>query len=168
MQKITPKIKSTIVAEHEYEWVPSSLDNLLKEIDHISKIVSKDDALILYRGQANSDWLLDSTFVRNSIVSLFNIDNYLALPASIRQRVSFHRAVASLFLMKFDRIIRPSKEALQKELSHGIDPYFELLKHIQQYPEKYIDVPFIKGTNLIDWTYNVNIALFFSIFDFHE
>ncbi len=66
--------------------------------------------------------------------------------------------------MKFDRIIKPSGEAFAKELSHGIDPYFELLKHVQQYPETYQESPFIKGTNLIDWTGTLDIALYFATY----
>jgi hypothetical protein len=165
MKKISPKIKSTVVDSFEHEWVPSSFDNLLIEIDHIVENASKNDALILYRGQADNDWLLDSTFVRNSITSLFKINNYFNLPQSIREQVSFHRSIASLFLMKFDKIIQPSREAIETEKTHGIDSYYELLKHIQQHPEKYSTVPFIQGTNLIDWTINQEIALFFGIFE---
>ncbi len=165
MKKLSPKIKTTISDSLEYEWIPSSLDNLLIELDHIIEKASENDALILYRGQANNDWLLDSTFVRNAIRSLFKINNYFSLPISIRHRVSFHRVVTSLFLMKFDKILRPSKEAIRAELAHGIDPYFELLKNIQQYPEKYTEVPFIQGTNLIDWTNNIEVALFFSVYE---
>ncbi|MBW2738263.1 MAG: FRG domain-containing protein [Deltaproteobacteria bacterium] len=163
-----PKIKSTIHDFGAREWIPSSLDNLLKEIENISIASSKNDSLILYRGQANNDWPLDSTFVRMGIKALFGINNYVALPKSIRHRVSFHRAIASLFLMKFDKIIKPSEEAFEKESSHGIDPYFELLKNVQQYPENYSEVPFITGTNLIDWTNNLDIALYFATFTGRE
>ncbi len=163
-----PKLKSTIISSDAREWIPSSLDNLLKEIDNISTIGNRNDSLILYRGQTNNNWPLDSTFVRNSITALFGIKNYFDLPPSIRYRVSFHRSIASLFLMKFDKIVKPSEEAFTKESSHGIDPYFELLKHVQQYPEKYLEVPFIRGTNLIDWTNVLDIALYFATFEGQE
>lgn len=165
MKISSPKLKSTICGSSSRDWIPSSLDNLLKEIDNIAKISSENDSLILYRGQTKSDWPLDSTFVRNSISALFGIKNYYILPPSIRHRISFHRSIASLLLMKFDRIVKPSEEAFEKELSHGIDPYFELLKHVQQYPEKYQESPFLKGTNLIDWTNTPDIALYFATFE---
>lgn len=168
MNIYSPKLKSTITNSDAREWIPSSLDNLLKEIDNISNIGHRNDSLILYRGQTNNDWPLDSTFVRNSITALFGIKNYFDLPPSIRYRISFHRSIASLFLMKFDKIIKPSEEAFKKESSHGIDPYFELLKHVQQYPEKYLELPFIKGTNLIDWTNVLDIALYFATFEGQE
>lgn len=168
MIPFNPKIKSTIHDLGGREWTPSSLDNLLKEIENISMVGSKNDSLILFRGQAKNDWPLDSTFIRNAIEALFGINNYVSLPNSIRQRVSFHRAIASLFLMKFDKIIRPSKEAFEKESSHGIDPYFELLKNVQQYPENYLQVSYISGTNLIDWTNNLDIALYFATFTGRE
>ena len=168
MKIFNPILKTTITSSDTREWVPSSLDSFLKEIDNISKIGNKEDSLILYRGQNNNDWPLDSTFVRNSITALFGINNYFDLPPSIRHRVSFHRSVASLFLMKFDKIIKPSEEAFIKESSHGIDPYFELLKHVQQYPEKYLEVQFINGTNLIDWTNVFDIALYFAVFEGQE
>lgn len=168
MKIFIPKLKSTTTNSDPREWIPSSLDNLLKEIDNISKIGHRNDSLILYRGQINNGWPLDSTFVRNSITALFGIKNYFDLPPSIRYRISFHRSIASLFLMKFDKIIKPSEEAFTKESSHGIDPYFELLKHVQQYPEKYLEISFIKGTNLIDWTNIIDIALYFATFEGQE
>lgn len=168
MKISNPRLKSTITSSDTREWIPSSLDNFLKEIDNISKIGHKNDSLILYRGQNNNNWPLDSTFVRKSITALFGIKNYFDLPPSIRHRISFHRSIASLFLMKFDKIIKPSEEAFTKESSHGIDSYFELLKHVQQYPEKYLEVPFIKGTNLIDWTNVFDIALYFAVFEGQE
>lgn len=168
MKFFNPKIKSTIHDFGAREWTPSSLGNLLKEIESISKFADKNDTLVLFRGQANNTWPLDSTFVRNAIEALFGVNSYTALPKSIRHRVSFHRAIASLFLMKFDKIIRPSEEAFEKESSHGIDPYFELLKNVQQYPENYSTLPFITGTNLIDWTNSLDIALYFATFTGRE
>ena len=145
-------------------WKPATLETLLNEINKISQIGEETDALILFRGQNKKEWPIDSTFLRNSIQTLFNIKDYTKLPSSIRHRPTFHRAIASLLLMKFDQIIKPSQEAYEKEDSHGIDPYFELLKNVQQYPEKYNESPFIKGTNYIDWTYVSDIALYFATF----
>ena len=68
--------------------------------------------------------------------------------------------------MKFGTIWKPSKEAFAKEQSHGIDPWFELLKNVQQYPEDYNNkVYFTQGTFFVDWTESQNIGLYFSVFD---
>lgn len=165
MKILGPRIKSTLCSPDCREWVPSTLDNLLSEIEYISKINSEADALTLFRGQSNSGWPLDSTFVRNGISTLFGINLYQQLPGTIRNEVSFHRSMAALLLMKFGTIIKPSREALDKERSHGIDPWYELQKNVQQYPENYNEVPFIKGTFFLDWTYLPDIALYFATFD---
>jgi len=165
MKKIGPKIKSTACSHDLREWVPTTVDNLLKELDHIANSCVQEDHLILFRGQSNSDWPLDSTFVRDSIKRIFGINVYSDLPNSIRHQVSFHRVIASLLLMKFGTIWKPSQEAFVKEKSHDIDPWYELLKHCQQYPEKYNSIYFNKGTFLIDWTISQEIALYFGVFD---
>ena len=47
------------------------------------------------------------------------------------------------------------------EKSHNIDPWFELLKNKQQYPE---NDKFVEGTHLVDWTVSSDIGLYFSTF----
>ncbi len=160
-----PILKSTVFNANNGIWKPTSLDNMLKEIDHISKVSTINDSLILYRGHANTNWPLDSTFVRNGISRLFGIMDYTKLPSHVRRSVTFHRSITSLLLMNFEMLVKPSTEAFEKEASHDIDPVFELCKNIQQYPENYAEVPFIKGTNLIDWTATADIALYFATFD---
>ncbi|HAW52989.1 MAG TPA: hypothetical protein DCX54_11780 [Flavobacteriales bacterium] len=131
-----PKVKSTFSSPDYREWVPSSAGNLLKELEYITKTNEKDDFLTLFRGQSDSSWLLDSTFLRASVTELFGLAPYQKLPNSIRHQVSFHRAIASLMLLKFGSIYKPSKDVFSKEKSDDIDPWYELLKNSQQYPEK--------------------------------
>ena len=142
--------------------MPSSVENFLRERDQIVKVAEDEDHLVLFRGQSNSEWLLDSTFVRDGILKLFGFPK---VPSSIRQQVSFHRLMASLLLMKFGTIWKPSKEAFEKEKSHGIDPWFELLKNAQQYPERYEAVSFVKGTFFVDWTTAQDVGLYFAVYD---
>ena len=47
---------------------------------------------------------------------------------------------------------------LQKK--HGIDPWFEFMKRLQQYPEE--DPTHLKGTSIIDWTQNFDVAIYFA------
>jgi len=162
MKKVDPKLKSTVCSPDLREWIPSSAENFLRERDHIVKVAQEEDHLVLFRGQSNSEWFLDSTFVRDSTLKLFG---YPVIPDSIRQQVSFHRLIASLLLMKFGTIWKPSKEAFEKEKSDWIDPWFELLKNAQQYPERYEAVKFVKGTFFMDWTVSPDIGLYFAVYD---
>lgn len=165
MKRLDPKLKSTMCSPDGHEWVPSTVKNILKERDHIVKSGEDEDHLILFRGQCNSEWSLDSTFVRDGIAKLFGITNYQAIPSSIRREVSFHRLISSLLLMKFGTIWKPSKEAFAKEKTHNIDPWFELLKNAQQYPENYNSTYFTEGSFLVDWSISQDIGLYFSVFD---
>lgn len=160
MKIIGPKNKSTVCSPDLRQWIPTTFDNFLTELDHVAQSCeSADPATLLYRGQTNYEWPLDSTFVRESIQHLFRVTQYEALSKQIRQSESFHRAISSLFLLKFGTLCNPSTGAAEAEKSHGIDPWFELLKNLQQYPEK---DSFINGTFLIDWSRKKEIALYFA------
>lgn len=160
MKRLAPVIKSTACSPDLREWVPSSVENFLRERDHLVKSGEVDDHLLLFRGQSDSEWLLDSTLVRHAMPRLFG---YSIVPNTIRRHVAFHRLIASVLLLKYGAIFKPSKEALAAEKIHGIDPWFELLKHAQQYPEKYEMVDFVKGTFFIDWSVSPEIGLYFAV-----
>lgn len=162
MKRVNPIIKTTVCSPDLREWVPSNVDNILRERDHIVNSVEHEDHLVLCRGQSDADWFLDSTLVRNAISKLFGFPR---VPKSIRQEISFHRLVASISLLKFGTIWKPSKEAFEAEKSYGIDPWFELLKNAQQYPEQYETVDFVRGTFFLDWTVSPDIGLYFAIYD---
>ncbi|MBC8430285.1 MAG: hypothetical protein H8D96_00025 [Desulfobacterales bacterium] len=161
MEQIRPKVKSTECSPDGRQWVPSSFENLLTELDYVVNSCESDDPATFYRGQTNYEWPLDSTFVRESIKHLFGIEKYHDLNKQIRQSQEFHRAISSLLLLKFGTLWKPSQEALDGEKTHNIDPWFELLKNLQQYPEK---DNFIKGTFLVDWTGKKDIGLYFATF----
>lgn len=137
------------------EWVPSSLDNLLREVEYLAGNCNGDDPIPLYRGHADYQWKLDCTLVRNLVAG-----EYIYEPPYPRP-VSFHTKVVDVLREKFGKFWKPSLEAFEKELSHGIDPWFELMKYFQQYAEK-DSKP--KGTFLIDWTTDRNIALYFATY----
>ncbi len=161
MKLIKPKIESTIHSPDFREWCPSSFESFLVELNHIVDSCEGDDPAPLFRGQANKGWHLDSTFVRNCIQHLFNIPDYRTVKKEVRQSVPFHKAMASLFLLKYGTLWNPSPESFEREEVDGIDPWFELLKNLQQYPE---NDRFINGTFLVDWSWSKDIALYFAIF----
>lgn len=158
MKIIQPKTDDTKYSDDLREWAPSSFDSFLIELEHIIGSCEGEDPAPLFRGQTNYEWFIDSTFVRNCIQHIFNISDYYHLKNEIRQTVSFHRTIASLLLLKFGTVWRPSLEVFEREKSDNIDPWFELMKNLQQYPEKDY---FINGTFLLDWSISKDIALYF-------
>ncbi|MFH1351462.1 MAG: hypothetical protein ABII26_11095 [Pseudomonadota bacterium] len=161
MRLIKPKRRSTEHSPDFREWAPSSFESFLIELDHIISSCEGDDLAPLFRGQTNYEWFVDSTFVRYCIQHIFHISDYHILKKEIRQSVSFHRTIASLILLKFGTVWKPSSESVEREKVDDIDPWFELLKNLQQYPEKDY---FINGTFLLDWSRSKDIALYFATY----
>jgi hypothetical protein len=162
MRLISPKLKGTKNSNDLREWMPDSFDNFLIELDHIINSCEGSDPAPLFRGQTNYEWFLDSTIVRNSIQRLFGISDYHKLPPEIRENVLFHKALTSIILLKFGTIGRPSGKLFEREKSEGLDPWFEFMKNLQQYPEK---DHFINGTFLLDWSVSKDIALYFATYE---
>jgi hypothetical protein len=46
------------------------------------------------------------------------------------------------------------------EETHGIDPWFEFMKRIQQYPEE--DTSHLNGSFILDWTQNGDVGIYFA------
>ncbi|MDY6990692.1 MAG: hypothetical protein SWQ30_21840 [Thermodesulfobacteriota bacterium] len=161
MNQIKPKIESTVHSPDYREWAPSSFETFLVELAHIINSCEGNDPAPLFRGQTNYEWFVDSTFVRYCIQHIFDIEDYHALKKEIRQSTSFHRTITSLILLKFGTVWKPSRESLEREKKDDIDPWFELLKNLQQSPEKDY---FINGTFLLDWSRSKDIALYFATF----
>jgi len=136
--------------------MPSSFDNALREIDFLSGSCCGVGEIPLYRGQVDADWLLDSTFVRRQLVMEYGSS------APYPRPLGFHTKVTDALLTKFTRRWKPSEEALAREASDGIDPGYEMMKHIQQYVKDDIEP---HGTFLLDWTIERDIALYFATYE---
>lgn len=161
MNFIRPILETTEHSPDFREWTPSSFDGFLKELEHIVNSCEGQDPLPLFRGQANYEWLLDSTFVRNCISHMFAISEHHILTKTIRQSVTFHRTIVSLLLLKYGTVWRLNQELIDRANADSIDPWFELLKNKQQYPENDY---FINGTFLLDWSRSQDIGLYFAIY----
>jgi hypothetical protein len=166
MKRIFPKIKTTETSPDLREWLPTNFDNVMREIEHVSKHCEGDDPLALFRGHADYQWRLDCTLVRTMLA------HKPALTPSYPRPLSFHTKITDIILAKLGKLTeapntklkgfwRLSDEALEKELTHGIDPWFELMKKLQQYAEKDSEP---KGTFLIDWTIDPDIAIYFATY----
>lgn len=67
---------------------------------------------------------------------------------------------ANLFLCKFGTLTVPSEELARVSEENGLDPWFEWMKRIQQYPKD--DLTSLRGTFLLDWTQDWRVAVFFA------
>jgi hypothetical protein len=162
--KVSPICQDTTVSRDAHIWTPRDFDDFTKELDHIKK--SAGDHLLVYRGQANYRWLLESTFVRNCKRILLGIDSWLRPSTQIRERGEYNQAIFGIFLLKFGLLVKASMELVEIEKTDGIDAQFEMLKRFQQYPVE--DTCAIKGTFFMDWSTKPDVALFFANYDSDE
>ena len=156
MTDIQPRAQGTETSPDGREWVPLTLDDTLMEIEHIQTHCDGDAPLLLFRGQSDQRWRLDAKFTR----SMLRMDQ--EEDANYPRSVRFHSRVVRSLLAKYGAQWRPSTEALGKQASHGIDAWFELLKHHQQYPEHDAGCP---GTHLMDWTLDKDVGLYFATYE---
>ena len=163
MKNIAPAFPDTTVNQRTGEWVPKSFDGFLRELRRIETLFNSEDNLLVFRGHRKREWLLDSTFVRSCKSTLFGITDGSKFSRRFVDSMDLHLALLNLFLLKFGVLVRPSEELTSLEAQRGIDPWFELMKRIQQHPDELHDGHFrIKGTNLLDWTKSADVALYFA------
>ena len=117
-------------------------------------------SLLLYRGHADRRWRLDSTFVRSVKRQLLGMESTDGFSKDLRNSGDLSSTFTSLLLLKFGGLLVPSEELHRTAAEHGIDPWFELMKRYQQYPEE--DMPQLPGTNLLDWSRDPSVALYFA------
>jgi len=158
--KVSPSIKSTEYGTNSYEWIPCCFDSFLKELFHIKEVCSSFDHLIIYRGHKDRRWLLDSTFIRNVKENILGVSPISKVRPDYRNSLEFHRMLGCLFLYKFGTQTEPSQELIDLAKEHSIDPWFEWMKRIQQYPNE--DLGPMWGSFLMDWTQNEKVAMYFA------
>ena len=116
--------------------------------------------LVLYRGHRDRKWLLDSTFARSCKKNVFEIEPWQKLRfEDFRMSAEHQQIVLNLFFFKFDFVARPSAELFNVAEKTGVDPWFEFMKRLQQYPG---EETYFKGTFVIDWTQNMDVAMYFA------
>lgn len=165
MLRILPICSNTIVGIDPHEWIPRNFEDFLKELNHI--INSCEGNCPLFRGHADSKWLLESSFVRTCKKLLLDIEPHIKPSKEIRESVEYHQALFGLLLLKYDVLVRPSGELREIERKNtNIDAMFEMMKRFQQYPEKN-RMP-LKGTFFLDWSQKKDVGIFFANFDSNE
>jgi hypothetical protein len=66
----------------------------------------------------------------------------------------------NLLLLKYGVLVSPSSELVELAETEGVDPWFELLRRHQQFPED--DRPPLEGSHLVDWTQSSDIGIYFA------
>ncbi len=143
--------ETTVVDSHT--WRPASLSGLRKELITLVSTAKgyPDECTILFRGHARSFWEVESTFARN-VRGHFDA----------KEKWYGNRLHQEL-LDKFGKQLRPSAELLKiSEDDPAIDPWFELMKRVQQHPEQFSKQTCIPGSNLVDWSLEFDVALAFA------
>jgi hypothetical protein len=160
MHRPRPKLSSTCIDPNTHEWLPDGFDACITELEHLASLAQKQNALLLYRGQANRAWRLDSTFVREVKRRVFQMDPTDGFSKRLLDSGDLNATLTSLLLLKFGGLVQPSWELLRVEADHGVDAWFELMKRYQQYPGE--DHPQFAGTNLLDWSLSLDVSLYFA------
>lgn len=158
--KLEPLLHTTRASKTGAEWVPASFADFLTEVDYVRSHCASLDHYMLYRGHARAAWRLDSTFARFVKGHILGIDPTELIREDYRHSLEYYRLLSSLFLCKFRILMGPSEELVRVSDDNGLDPWFELMKRIQQYPEE--DLTNLRGTFLLDWTQDWRIAVYFA------
>ena len=157
--RISPLLSTTKTGNVPWEWVPSDFPSFLKELNHISSHCKEIDHLALYRGHRERDWILDSTFVRYVKEHILGIEPTSIVRREYRHSISYQRLMGELFLFKFGTSTGPYKDLIDLAEIEKLDPWFEYMKRIQQYPKE--DLGTLRGSFLIDWSQRPEVAIFF-------
>ena len=155
-----PRHPTTRINQHTGEWLPATFEGCLVELENIAAAAEAEKALLLYRGHADRRWRLDSTFVREFKRRFLQMEPTQSFAERLHSCGDLNCTLTSLLLLKFGSLVGPSDELIKVAAERGVDPWFELMKRYQQFPEEDL-LPF-KGTNLLDWSRNQDVALYFS------
>lgn len=134
-------------------WRPACLRDVRSEAAHVVRSAAAangDEPVVLFRGQSDSTWTIRSTFARNC-EGRFDVSDQW-----------YGNQIHQAYLDKFGGELGPSKELLAAADTDGIDPWFELMKRMQQHPDEFHSTGRIPGTNLLDWTQEIDVALAFA------
>lgn len=140
--------------------IPNSLSDL---IDLIQAAKKEHGPKLIYRGQRNCKWEINSSFSRG-----FNDETmaFMRNPDTCHSDKAYFLSIQSF--LNYFASINPTEELIRKLNGKGC-PYFEYAKHHQQNYLKSkihnIEKLNIPGAPLVDFTYDELVALFFANFE---
>ena len=139
------------------EYKVDSLAMFLKLLESFKK-----EEWLLFRGQEDNSWPVDSKFVRSVLRYLSEVKT-LEITNTIRTSIDFHQYVIKLIHRKRTTYsISKGMKKFEKE-NPDIDSEFEILKLLQQYPEQESPHQKLHGTHMLDWSYDPLVALYFAV-----
>ncbi len=160
MKNIKPYCANTVSVENRHEWKPKNIEDFFCELDHIEHACKGSP---FYRGQKESNWLLDSTFARNAKKHIYGMRIGTPFHPLLQKKWILHTILLNLFLTKFTFYIEPSGELTRREQEKDIDSWFEFFRQLQQDPGRWEHPEFcIHGTNMIDWSQSMDVGIFFA------
>ena len=137
MDEFQPIKHTTVVRSNEKNWVwlPHSFKTFLIELEHISTKLLSLDRLILFRGQCDSSWLIDSTIARSLKQKWFKVPMGEKFNFAAQNSFELHMRLSSAVLLKFRYITVPSPGLSDLgEIHLDLDLLFDAMKRMQQYP----------------------------------
>lgn len=140
-----------------YTWRVNSLNGLLAEIASIKEV----EEAPLWRGHADSTWTLDSTMARWVQANLRN-KTFSSLIERVSPQSSFGD-FSRFALFKFKHALKPAVAFEDVCRKNNLDPHFEVIKNLQQFPEIYSDWMVQTGTPMLDWSEDPFLASYFTI-----
>jgi hypothetical protein len=155
-----PKLNTTEIGPEPWEWIPQDFPSFVEELKLICKHCSVLKHLIIFRGHRDRDWLLDSTFARYCKERIFGIGITSKLRRDYRLSIDLQRLLGNLLLYKFGEQSQPHQDLFALAEKHSIDPWFEWMKRIQQYPEE--DLGTLRGSFILDWSQAMNVGVYFA------
>jgi len=155
MINAAPVCSETKVDDAGHTWTPNSFSSFLRELSHLTSLCTGEDPVALCRGHADRDWLLESTLARSCKQLILGLSPSEAIGQRVQESVEYHRIVLNVLLLKFGVIERPPCEDARNR-----DTWYELMRELQQYPER--DLHHLKGTFYLDWTVSPDVAVFFA------
>jgi hypothetical protein len=158
--KINPLLPTTTRGNSSWEWVPADFRSFVQELSHIASHCKNINHLALYRGHRQRDWLIDCTFVRHVKEHILGVHPTSILRRDYRLSSAYQRLMGELFLYKFGTSTAPHSGLLNIAEEKGLDPWFEYMKRIQQYPKE--DIGQLRGSFLIDWSQRPEIGAYFA------
>lgn len=141
---------------------PTNLEELITAIQNAKK---EHGPKLMYRGQKNATWEINSSFTRGFDKHKDTWD-LIRNPLTRNEEKAYFIAIQSF--MNYFASIKPAEELNEKVRGKGC-PYFEYARNHQQNFRKAkihgIQEMNLPGTPIVDFTYDELIGLFFANFD---